>query len=407
MRALLIADKDRAAPLLPALVTRGYLCNRAWDLQSLRQAGHVSGYGLLIIDLSITSFDVLKFLESCSRYRKPIPTIVLANEDTLVESAKAYGFDDESILRGDIETQGFIHALEALNAHTANEEEETRALGGALEIEPLRTSSYPPVIVLATHKGGTGKTTVAMHLIAGLLHEGLKVASIDLDQPQLSLSRYLENRAAYARNHGIELPMPSHRAWDAEEDNPISLWRHIEKMRGEAKTVIVDCPAGQSALGDAAIEVAACLVTPINDSFMDLDLLAVLEAKNLSFRRLGSFGEMVANARNRRRQQVGSGIEWLVLRNRLSSIGSQNKERLADVLVELAPRMGFRHGTGLSERVIYREMFLDGLTLLDLRREGIGHGLSMSHVSARQELRKLFEDIRKSEAAPNEDRLIA
>jgi cellulose biosynthesis protein BcsQ len=323
MRALLIADKDRAAPVLPALVTRGYLCNRAWDLQSLRQAGHVSGYGLLIIDLSITSFDVLKFLESCSRYRKPIPTIVLANEDTLVESAKAYGFDDESILRGDIETQGFIHALEALNAHTANEEEETRALGGALEIEPLRTSSYPPVIVLATHKGGTGKTTVAMHLIAGLLHEGLKVASIDLDQPQLSLSRYLENRAAYARNHGIELPMPSHRAWDAEEDNPISLWRHIEKMRGEAKTVIVDCPAGQSALGDAAIEVAACLVTPINDSFMDLDLLAVLEAKNLSFRRLGPFGEIVANARNRRRQQSGSGIEWLVLRNRLSSIGDR------------------------------------------------------------------------------------
>jgi chromosome partitioning protein len=392
MRVLVIADEDRSAPLLPVLVARGYLFTRAWDVESLRQAGHVFGYDLLVIDLAITSFDALTFLESFSRHRKPIATLVLANEDSLAQSAKAFGFDDESIISGNIEIQAFIRCLEALKAHATIEEEEDKPPVATPQDEPLLASNYPPVIVLATHKGGTGKTTLAIHLIAGLLHEGLQVASIDLDQPQQSLSRYLENRATYARKHGTNLLMPRHQAWNVADDNPI---------------VVIDCPAGHSVLSRAAIEAAACLVTPINDSFMDLDLLAALEPKNFSFRRLGPLGEMVAIARNRRRQQGGSAIDWLVLRNRLTSIGSQNKERLADALIGLAPRMAFRQGAGLSERVIYREMFLDGLTLQDLRRGGIEHDFSLSHVAARQELRRLLEEVQSVQIDSDVTRLIA
>jgi chromosome partitioning protein len=116
---------------------------------------------------------------------------------------------------------------------------------------------------------------------------------------------------------------------------------------------------------------------------------------------------MVAIARNRRRQQGGSAIDWLVLRNRLTSIGSQNKERLADALIGLAPRMAFRQGAGLSERVIYREMFLDGLTLQDLRRGGIEHDFSLSHVAARQELRRLLEEVQSVQIDSDVTRLIA
>ena len=407
MRVLVIADEDRSSPLLPVLVARGYLFTRAWDMESLRQAGHVFGYDLLIIDLAITSFDALTFLESFSRHRKPIATLVLANEDSLAQSAKAFGFDDESIISGNIEIQAFIRCLEALKAHATIEEEEDKPPVATPQDEPLLASNYPPVIVLATHKGGTGKTTLAMHLIAGLLHEGLQVASIDLDQPQQSLSRYLENRAAYARRHGTNLLMPRHQAWNVADDNPRLLQLYIERLRCEAEIVVIDCPAGHSVLSRAAIEAAACLVTPINDSFMDLDLLAALETKNFSFKRLGPLGEMVATARNRRRQQGGSAIDWLVLRNRLTSIGSQNKERLADALIGLAPRMGFRQGAGLSERVIYREMFLDGLTLQDLRRGGIEHDFSLSHVAARQELRRLLEEVPNVRIDSDVTRLIA
>ena len=63
------------------------------------------------------------------------------------------------------------------------------------------------------------------------------------------------------------------------------------------------------------------------------------------------------------------------------------------LLAELAKRVGFRLAPGLGERVVYREMFLKGLTLLDIRQEGAGMALSMSHVAARQELRTLVEAI--------------
>jgi chromosome partitioning protein len=62
---------------------------------------------------------------------------------------------------------------------------------------------------------------------------------------------------------------------------------------------------------------------------------------------------------------------------------------MASVIEALSRRIGFRVAAGLSERVIYKELFLNGLTLLDLKRGGAGPSLTMSHVAARQEVRDL------------------
>jgi chromosome partitioning protein len=78
-----------------------------------------------------------------------------------------------------------------------------------------------------------------------------------------------------------------------------------------------------------------------------------------------------------------------VLRNRVGAQAMHNKRKLGEALGALARRIGFRVGPGLSERVIYRELFPRGLTLLDLAGPG-GEGLKLAQVAARQELRDLL-----------------
>ena len=67
------------------------------------------------------------------------------------------------------------------------------------------------VIVLGNEKGGSGKSTSALHLIVALLKRGFKVGSIDLDARQGTLSRMIENRGNYAQATGRTLVLPEHR----------------------------------------------------------------------------------------------------------------------------------------------------------------------------------------------------
>jgi len=97
-------------------------------------------------------------------------------------------------------------------------------------------------------------------------------------------------------------------------------------------------------------------------------------------------------------------VDWVVMRNRLSSLAARNKRDMGTVIEALAKRIGFRTATGLSERVIYRELFLSGLTLLDLKRGAsggkTGPSMTMSHVAARQEVRDLVAALNLPVAAP-------
>ena len=63
-------------------------------------------------------------------------------------------------------------------------------------------------IVVGNEKGGAGKSTLAIHIVCGLLHAGRRVAIIDLDLRQRSMSRFFANRAAWMTGNHQVLPMP-------------------------------------------------------------------------------------------------------------------------------------------------------------------------------------------------------
>jgi chromosome partitioning protein len=255
------------------------------------------------------------------------------------------------------------------------------------------------IIVVGSEKGGTGKSTTAMHLAVSLLYDGHKVGCIDLDTPQSSLGRYIENRQTLNRQHKLNLPLPSQIGTSEPGKGTGLLEEDLFRLASVCDFVVVDTPGGDSAISRMAHSWASIVVTPINDSFVDLDTLAVLDSEGKRILRRGHYAEMVANARKQKFARTGEGFDWIVLRNRLSNLEARNKNSMADALEMLGGYLDFRNGAGLSERVIYRELFLKGLTLLDLREQRAGVALSMSHVAARQELRALVQSIGVSEEA--------
>jgi chromosome partitioning protein len=145
------------------------------------------------------------------------------------------------------------------------------------------------------------------------------------------------------------------------------------------------------------------LLTPLNDSFIDLDLLARVDPDTLKIVRPSIYAEAVWKQRQIRAVEGGRPVDWIVMRNRLSSLAARNKRDMGNVIEALAKRIGFRVAAGLSERVIYKELFLSGLTLLDLKRGGGGGpSLTLSHVAARQEVRDLVASLNLPGVAPAE-----
>lgn len=256
------------------------------------------------------------------------------------------------------------------------------------------------VIVLGNEKGGSGKTTTAMHVIAYLLREGFRVGSIDLDGRQRSLTRYVENRKAWAEAAGVNLVMPDHMVItrsaaaavaDANAEEGAELDAAIARLSETNDFLVIDCPGSDSNLSRLGHARADTLITPMNDSFVDFDLLGRVDPQTYRIKGPSVYSEMVWESRKRRAVRDGGEIDWVVVRNRLSHLDAKNKRRVESVLSALAARIGFRIGPGFGERVIFREMFPSGLTLLDLREEGVDTQMSMSHVAARAEVRALVE----------------
>lgn len=257
------------------------------------------------------------------------------------------------------------------------------------------------IIVIGNEKGGSGKSTTAMHIVASLLKRDMKVAVVDLDSRQKSLARYLENRANYADQHNLTLPMPSvhvlARSLEGtveemnaqDEENFYSL---LEELSAQNDFVLFDCPGSDIYLSRLAHASADTLITPINDSFVDLDLLAHVDPDNYQVQSLSLYSEMVWEARKQRALKDRGSIDWVVMRNRTSALDAKNKRRVHAALGQLEKRVGFRYVPGLGERVIYREMFPKGLTLVDFR-DADGEKMTMSHVAARQEIRRLMDDL--------------
>lgn len=256
------------------------------------------------------------------------------------------------------------------------------------------------VIVVGNEKGGAGKTTTAMHLAIALMRMGFPVGTIDLDPRQRTLSRYVENRRRWMADHPVVLPLPEHRLVprssldshaDACRDEEERLAAALEHLGATCPFVVVDCPGNDVPLARFAHTFADTLITPLNDSLVDLDLLVELDPRTLEFERAGVYAEMLLEQRKARLGSWRRGCDWVLLRNRLSTLDDHNKRRVLETLEKLARTIGFRMVKGFGERIVFRQLFLSGLTVLDLREPGAGVPLTMSHVAARQEVRQLVE----------------
>jgi chromosome partitioning protein len=243
----------------------------------------------------------------------------------------------------------------------------------------------PHVIVFANEKGGTGKSTTAVHTAIGLAAGGQRVAALDLDSRQRTMTRYLENREATIRRLGK--PLAQARFEVLEQQDESALAAAIDRLSGDADVLVIDTPGRDDPVARAAILRADTLVTPMNDSFVDLDLIGQVHPENFKITKPSFYAELIWNSRTQRAKQTGKSVDWVVLRNRLQHIDSHHLRRVGAALDELARRVGFRVIPGLGERVIYRELFPKGLTLLDLPQLG---EVGMGHITARQELREMI-----------------
>lgn len=252
----------------------------------------------------------------------------------------------------------------------------------------------PHHIVFANEKGGTGKSTSAVHVGVALSYLGLRVCAIDLDPRQRTTHRYLENRAATMARRGISLPTPRCEVYDGGTAEGLEAL--VEQLSPEADFLLFDTPGRDDPLARLAATRADTLVTPLNDSFVDFDLIGQVDPETFKVRRLSFYAELIWEARKARAKTDGIEIDWVVLRNRTQHIEARNMRRIDQALAELSKRVGFRYIQGLSERVIYRELFPSGLTLLD---KGHLADLGTSHIVARQELREMVSALNLPRAA--------
>jgi len=260
------------------------------------------------------------------------------------------------------------------------------------------------VIVCGNEKGGSGKSTTAMHVAVALLKSGWRVATVDLDGRQLSLTRYVENRRRWARSAGIALPLPQHfhvppskreTVIDAESEEFRRLTEGLADIETSHEFVVIDTPGSDTFLNRLAHRIADTLITPMNDSFVDFDVLARIDPVSHEIIEHSQYATAVRDARRERRQADSSILDWVVVRNRMASVASRNEQKIDSCLRNLSMQLGFRVADGISERVVFREFFPIGLTALDDFDEHVlGTRPTLSHLAARQEIRQLLAALR-------------
>ena len=254
------------------------------------------------------------------------------------------------------------------------------------------------IIILGNEKGGSGKSTTAMHVAIGLLFHGYRVATLDLDARQGSLTRYLANRFDYITRTQRVLDSPIHvpieksmlgSITDREREDRKNLSLVIEELKPQVDFIVIDTPGAESYLSLVAHAMADIVITPLNDSFIDLDVLARIDSSSQDIKGASIYTKIIQQTRTFRPQ-----LRWIVMRNRLSLLRSKNKNEMNYFLNKLADEFKFEIAGGFAERVAFRDLFRDGLTLLDLSPK-TGHTLSMSELSGRQEVRMLLSQILK------------
>ncbi len=255
------------------------------------------------------------------------------------------------------------------------------------------------VIVVGNNKGGSGKSTIAMHVAIALIKAGQSVATIDLDTKQKTLTHYVDNRRDWAREASLELGAPTHMCFetvgsgfaDVETLGRSALGEIVERLSRSHDFVVIDSPGHDTYLTAFAHSLASTLITPLNDSFLDFDVLGTVDANDFKVTGISHYSTMVEEARRQRSRNEQPAFDWVVLRSRLSTLGSRNKRLVGEALGELSKTLNFRLVDGLAERVIFREFFPRGLTAVDdVDQLTLGARPTMSHVTARLEMERLM-----------------
>jgi chromosome partitioning protein len=259
--------------------------------------------------------------------------------------------------------------------------------------------SQASVIVIGNEKGGAGKSTVAIHTVTALLHGGATVAVLDLDLRQQSMGHFFSSRTRWLAANDATAPMPYVHPLSADgaalskapDDEAVARFEEaFHQAAAQADFVLIDTPGSDTAISRAAHNRADLIVTPMNDSFVDFDMLGVVDPVTLDLVRHSLYSETVWNARKARAVAERKTIDWVVLRNRMAPTEARNRKRLDERVEALSRKVGFRMGPGLRDRVIYRELFPFGLTVADLSPAIRPVAMSLQHVAARQELRALM-----------------
>ena len=257
------------------------------------------------------------------------------------------------------------------------------------------------IIVVGNEKGGSGKSTMTMHIATALSRMGHRVGGLDLDLRQKTFGRYVHNRAEFLEKEGLNLPIPLYQELPEIDKESLApgenLFDHrlsaaVATLEPQCDFIMIDCPGSHTRLSQVAHSLADTLVTPLNDSFIDFDLLAHIDSDGDKILGPSVYSEMVWHARQLRAQAGLEPIDWVVVRNRLGAQNMVNKKKMEAAVDKLSRRIGFRVAPGFNERVIFRELFPRGLTLLDLKDIGV-KSLNISNVAARQELRDLMKSL--------------
>lgn len=274
--------------------------------------------------------------------------------------------------------------------------------GDLMSVEDSVRAASARVIVVGNEKGGSGKSTVAMHIAIALIKSGQRVATIDLDTRQKSFTHHVHSRRAWAKHVARDLDIPEHFCF-GQLDYPTAqqeaagckaLEETIEALANRYDAIVIDTPGHDDYLTRLAHSLADSLITPLNDSFVDLAVLGTVNPETFSVTGTSHYAQMVEEARGRRRLHYHGTTDWIVLRNRLSTLGSRNRRLVGEGLQQLSQRLNFRCIEGLAERVIFREFYPRGLTAVDdLDELTLGTRPTMSHVSARLEMLKLLTAI--------------
>ncbi len=263
------------------------------------------------------------------------------------------------------------------------------------------SSQQAHIIVLGNEKGGSGKSTTAMHVCIGLLRLGYRVGTIDLDARQGTFTRYMANRFEYIARNKLAMPSPVHfpiekskapTVEEQEQQDHDFFMMAIDELTHATDFIVIDTPGSDTYLGQLAHSYADTLITPMNDSFIDLDVLARIDSGTQAVKGPSIYTKMVTEQREKKKSRDGHNLDWIVMRNRLSSLDARNKREVGELLEQISELYGFRLAPGFGERVIFRELFLKGMTLLDMK-EDPEHKMTMSAISARQEVRELLRSI--------------